>query len=113
MELAHFGRKFVERALKLPLKKLVIYSRDELKQYDMSKEINDKKLRYFIGDVRDLNRLKRAFNNIDIIIRTAALKQVVSSEYNPIECIKTNINGAENIINAAIDCGVKSNCIIY
>ena len=102
-----FGRRFIERALKLPLKKLVIYSRDELKQYDMRKEINDKKLRYFIGDVRDLNRLKRALNDIDIIIHAAALKQVVSSEYNPIECIKTNINGAENIINAAIDCGVK------
>ena len=102
-----FGRRFIERALKLPLKKLVIYSRDELKQYDMRKEISDKKLRYFIGDVRDLNRLKRALDDIDVIIHAAALKQVVSSEYNPIECIKTNINGAENIINAAIDCGVK------
>lgn len=102
-----FGRRFIKNALKFPLKKIVVYSRDELKQYNMRKEYNHKNLRFFIGDVRDLERLKRALDNIDIIIHAAALKQVVSSEYNPIECIKTNINGAENIINSAIDCGVK------
>ncbi len=79
----------------------------------MSKEINDKKLRYFIGDVRDLNRLKRAFNNIDYqsFMRLHSNK-LFSSEYNPIECIKL-IMVLKNIINAAIDCGVKSNCFIY
>ena len=108
-----FGKRFIARILKEypQLKKVIIYSRDELKQYEMSvmpefKEY-DHKLRYFIGNVRDEDRLKRACEGVDIIIHAAALKQVPAAEYNPMECIKTNINGAENIVNAALDCGVS------
>ncbi|MBX2841805.1 MAG: UDP-N-acetylglucosamine 4,6-dehydratase (inverting) [Flammeovirgaceae bacterium] len=107
-----FGKKFVETVFeKYPgIKKLVVYSRDELKQFEMSQLFSHEKypaIRYFIGDVRDGERLKRACEGIDIIIHAAALKQVPAAEYNPMECIKTNIFGAENIINAALDCGVK------
>jgi len=107
-----FGKKFVKIILeKYPdIKRLVIYSRDELKQYEMSQEFSPEEypcLRYFIGDVRDPERIKRACEDIDIIIHAAALKQVPAAEYNPMECIKTNIIGAENVINAALDCGVK------
>lgn len=103
-----FGKEFI-RFLYANYKpaRVVVYSRDELKQFEMAQEINHPTLRYFIGDVRDLERLKRALNGIDIIVHAAALKQVPAAEYNPIECIKTNIIGAENVINAAIDCGVK------
>ncbi|MEA2088653.1 MAG: polysaccharide biosynthesis protein, partial [Patescibacteria group bacterium] len=89
------------------LKKLIIFSRDELKQFKMQKEINDERLRFFIGDVRDLQRLQRAFNNVDIIIHAAALKQVPALEYNPFEAVKTNILGSQNVIEAAIDQKVK------
>jgi UDP-N-acetylglucosamine 4,6-dehydratase len=107
-----FGKKFVEEVLrKYPdVKRLVIYSRDELKQFEMSSnypEARYPQLRFFIGDVRDGARLKRACEGIDIIIHAAALKQVPTAEYNPMECIMTNIMGAENVINAALDCGVK------
>ena len=107
-----FGKKFVEVILqKFPnIKRLVIYSRDELKQYEMAQIFSHQKyncIRYFIGDVRDKERLMRAFEGIDVVIHAAALKQVPAAEYNPMECIKTNILGAENIINAAIDCGVN------
>lgn len=107
-----FGKKFVETVLtKYPdVKRLVIYSRDELKQYEMAQQFSPQKyksIRYFIGDVRDAERLKRACEGIDIIVHAAALKQVPAAEYNPMECIKTNIFGAENVINAALDCGVK------
>lgn len=107
-----FGKKFVKTVLEnYPhIKRLVIFSRDELKQFEMAQEFPTKRfpqLRYFIGDVRDVERLKRACENIDIIVHAAALKQVPTAENNPTECIKTNINGAENIINAAISCGVK------
>jgi UDP-N-acetylglucosamine 4,6-dehydratase len=106
-----FGKKFVETILhKYPdIKRLVIYSRDELKQYEMAQVFPHHKykaIRYFIGDVRDAERLKRACEGIDIIVHAAALKQVPAAEYNPMECIKTNIFGAENVINAALDCGV-------
>ncbi|MEO5600414.1 MAG: UDP-N-acetylglucosamine 4,6-dehydratase (inverting) [Cyclobacteriaceae bacterium] len=108
-----FGKKFVEVILnKYPkVKKLIVYSRDELKQFEMSQTFPDTKfdaIRYFIGDVRDAERLKRACEGVDIIIHTAALKQVPAAEYNPMECIKTNIIGAENVINAAMDCGVTN-----
>lgn len=108
-----FGKKFVETVLeKYPdVKRLVIFSRDELKQYEMAKLYDDKKypqLRFFIGDVRDAERVRRACEGIDIIIHAAALKHVPIAEYNPIECIKTNVLGAENIVNAAMDCGVKN-----
>lgn len=106
-----FGKMFVETILQnFPtIKRLVIYSRDELKQFEMSQVFSESRypsIRYFIGDVRDAERLKRACEGIDYIIHAAALKQVPAAEYNPMECIKTNIIGAENVINAALDCGV-------
>jgi UDP-N-acetylglucosamine 4,6-dehydratase/5-epimerase len=103
-----FGKAFLQHVLtKYSAKKIIIFSRDELKQFEMSQRFNDPIIRYFLGDVRDLNRLKRAFSEVDIVIHAAALKQVPAAEYNPTECIKTNITGAENVIQAAIDCGVK------
>ncbi|GAB3972299.1 UDP-N-acetylglucosamine 4,6-dehydratase (inverting) [Spirosoma terrae] len=107
-----FGKKFVEMVYKrFPnIKRLVIYSRDELKQFEMSQHYPQstyKSIRFFIGDVRDGERLKRACEGVDIIIHAAALKQVPAAEYNPMECIKTNVFGAENVINAALDNGVQ------
>jgi len=104
-----FGKKFVEMVLKgAHPRKLIVFSRDELKQHEMRAEgFNDKCMRYFIGDVRDRERLKRAMNGVDTVIHAAALKHVSACEYNPIEAIQTNIIGAQNIINAAIDAGVK------
>lgn len=104
-----FGQSIVKKLLKFnTTKKIVVFSRDEAKQFDMKNSFKDnKKLRFFIGDVRDLKRCKTAFNSIDIVIHAAALKQVPSSEYNPTEVIKTNISGAENVIDSAISCGVK------
>lgn len=106
-----FGQKFVEILFKkYSPKKVIIYSRDELKQSVMAQKFNAskyKKMRYFIGDIRDKDRLIMAFNNVDYVIHAAALKQVPTAEYNPIECIKTNIYGAENVIYAALTCGVK------
>jgi len=104
-----FGQKFVKKVLdQYTPKKVIVFSRDELKQFEMAQQFPDeKRLRFFLGDVRDETRLKRAFDGVDIVIHAAALKQVPSSEYNPIECIKTNVHGAENIINAAIDCGIQ------
>ncbi len=104
-----FGKKFVERTLNsYSPEKIIIYSRDEYKQFLMQKQFEEHKdiLRFFIGDIRDKNRLYRAFDSVDIVIHAAALKQVPAAEYNPIEAIKTNIHGAENIIDAAIDQGV-------
>ncbi|WP_031459688.1 UDP-N-acetylglucosamine 4,6-dehydratase (inverting) [Chloroflexus sp. MS-G] len=102
-----FGKKFTEIALnELHPRKLIIYSRDELKQFEMQQRFNDSRLRFFIGDVRDVERLRRAMDGVDIVVHAAALKQVPSCEYNPIEAIKTNVHGAENIINAALDTGV-------
>ncbi|MCO4292937.1 UDP-N-acetylglucosamine 4,6-dehydratase (inverting) [Solitalea sp. MAHUQ-68] len=108
-----FGKKFVETILtRFPdVKRVVVYSRDELKQFEMSQTFPHSKykaIRYFIGDVRDGERLKRACEGIDIIIHAAALKQVPAAEYNPMECIKTNVMGAENVIEAALACGVKN-----
>lgn len=107
-----FGKKFIETILtRWPqIKRLVVYSRDELKQFEMSQKFSSDKykgLRYFIGDIRDAERFKRACEGIDYIVHAAALKQVPTAEYNPMEFIKTNIIGAENVINAALDCGVK------
>lgn len=107
-----FGNKFVETILRdYPnVKKIVIYSRGELKQYNMKQKYPEKDypmLRYLIGDVRDGERLKRACEGVDVIIHAAAIKQVDTAEYNPRECIKTNVDGAVNVINAAIDCNVK------
>jgi UDP-N-acetylglucosamine 4,6-dehydratase len=89
-------------------KKLIVFSRDELKQHEMQvREFNQEHLRYFIGDVRDVSRLRRAMNGVDIVVHAAALKQVPACEYNPIEAVMTNIMGARNIIDAALDTGVK------
>ena len=103
-----FGKKFVKMVLeKHAVKKLIVFSRDELKQYEMQQQIRDERLRFFIGDVRDPERLHRAFHGVDVVVHAAALKQVPACEYNPMEAVKTNILGAQNIINAAIDNGVK------
>ena len=98
-----FGKKFVEMILsRWNPAKIIVYSRDELKQFDMQQEFNQDCMRYFIGDVRDEDRLVRAMDEVDIVVHAAALKQVPAAEYNPMECIKTNINGAQNVIRAAI-----------
>lgn len=106
-----FGKKCTEVILrKYKPKRVIIFSRDELKQFEMAQQFDPAKydcMRYFIGDVRDKERLYRAFRGVDYIIHAAALKQVPAAEYNPTECIKTNIGGAENIVNAAADMGVK------
>lgn len=105
-----FGNAFAEYVLThYEPSKIIIYSRDEFKQFHMSnkfKKYKDK-LRFFIGDVRDRNRLYRAFEGVDYVVHAAALKQVPACEYNPIEAVKTNINGAMNIVDASLDCGVK------
>ena len=102
-----FGNKFTEIVLKEHEPKAIrIFSRGEKKQYDMDNKFKDDRLRFFIGDVRDERRLCRAMNNVDIVIHAAALKQVPACEYNPIEAIRTNVEGSINVIESAIDCGV-------
>ncbi len=104
-----FGKKFIQIMLKeYHPAKLIVYSRDELKQHEMRVSgFDHPSLRYFIGDVRDLSRLERAFQGVDIVIHAAALKQVPACEYNPMEAIKTNILGSQNVVDAALDAGVK------
>ena len=104
-----FGRKFIKTILdRYKPKKVIVFSRDEYKQYLMQKEFKDyPQLRFFLGDIRDRERLYRAFEGVDYVIHAAALKQVPILEYNPSEAVKTNIYGAQNIINAALDRGVK------
>ena len=107
-----FGKAFVKTVLgRYPdIKRLVIFSRDELKQFEMAQQFPESKyecLRYFIGDVRDVDRLRRAMEGIDAVIHAAALKQVPTAEYNPFECIKTNVLGAQNVIEACLDTSVK------
>jgi UDP-N-acetylglucosamine 4,6-dehydratase len=103
-----FGSEFTKFALKDPgLKKLIIFSRDEYKQHHLEKELNDHRVSFFIGDVRDLKRLERAFSEVDIVIHAAALKQVPALEYNPFEAVKTNILGTQNVIEAAVNQGVR------
>ena len=98
-----FGRKCVEMVLKrYRVRKLIVYSRDELKQFEMQQDFDDRCMRYFLGDVRDRDRLVQAMNGVDFVVHAAALKQVAAAEYNPMECIKTNIHGAENVIYAAL-----------
>jgi len=104
-----FGNAFIPMTLaKYNPKKLIVFSRDEMKQWEMAKKFpNEGRLRFFIGDVRDKDRLYRAFGGVDFVVHAAATKIVPSAEYNPFECIKTNVNGAMNVIDAAIDAGVK------
>jgi UDP-N-acetylglucosamine 4,6-dehydratase/5-epimerase len=103
-----FGNSFLRTVLRrYRPHRLVVYSRDELKQYEMQQEFDDPALRFFIGDVRDGERLARAMSGIDYVVHAAALKHVPVAEYNPMECIKTNVHGAQNVIDASIACGVK------
>jgi UDP-N-acetylglucosamine 4,6-dehydratase len=98
-----FGKQYIQTLLRnYKPKKLIVYSRDELKQFEMERDYHDACMRYFIGDVRDRERLVQAMNGVDYVIHAAALKQVPAAEYNPMECIKTNIHGAENVIHAAL-----------
>ncbi len=106
-----FGRALVNYLLKnTGIRRLVVFSRDELKQSDMAHElenINRGRLRFFIGDIRDFDRLEMALSNVDFVVHAAALKQIPAAEYNPMECIRTNVMGAENLVRAAIRCGVQ------
>jgi len=106
-----FGKRFIQTVLeRYEPKKLIVFSRDELKQYEMQQELPDSIygcLRYFIGDVRDLPRLRTAMEGVDFVIHAAALKQVPAAEYNPFEAVKTNVIGSQNVIDAAINTGVK------
>jgi len=103
-----FGKKFTQTILeKYNPRKIIIFSRDELKQFEMQQTFNDNCMRYFIGDVRDLARLEEATDGVDYVIHAAAMKQVPASEYNPMECIKTNIYGAENVIKASLKNNVR------
>tara|TARA_Y100000590_G_scaffold470297_1_gene663414 strand:+ start:4220 stop:5203 length:984 start_codon:yes stop_codon:yes gene_type:complete len=102
-----FGQACTKLLLKHNVKKVIVYSRDELKQFEMSKKFNSPKIRFFLGDVRDGDRLEFALKGVDIVIHAAALKQVPAAEYNPMECIKTNVYGAENVIKASIKNNVK------
>ncbi|WP_417491309.1 UDP-N-acetylglucosamine 4,6-dehydratase (inverting) [Maricaulis sp.] len=111
-----FGKRFVETICReYKPKKLIIFSRDELKQYEMAQEFSPQThsfLRYFIGDVRDEARLEQAMRGVDVVIHAAALKHVPIAEYNPFECIKTNVMGAENVVRATIKCGVRHVCAL-
>lgn len=103
-----FGKKFIATVLaEYQPKKLIVYSRDELKQFEMQQVFNQPCMRYFIGDVRDGQRLDMAMRGVDYVVHAAALKQVPAAEYNPMECIKTNVGGAENVIQAALNNGVQ------
>ena len=104
-----FGKAFIQRLLAdFEPRRVVVFSRDELKQYEFRQELgDDPRLRWFIGDVRDRARLEQAFNGVEVVVHAAAMKQVDTAEYNPFECIATNVLGAENVINAAIGCGVQ------
>ena len=103
-----FGKQYVKTILeRFRPARLVVYSRDELKQYEMQQTFDQDCMRYFIGDVRDRDRLIQAMNGVDLVIHAAALKQVPAAEYNPMECIKTNIHGAENVIHAALENNVE------
>ncbi len=103
-----FGRKYARTLLdRYRPRRIIVFSRDELKQYEMQQQFDSPVMRYFLGDVRDRPRLVQAMRDVDFVIHAAALKQVPAAEYNPMECIKTNIHGAENVIGAAIDNGVR------
>jgi len=103
-----FGKKFIKTILaRYKPRRVIVFSRDELKQFEMQQVFNDPSMRYFLGDVRDGARLKQATRGVDFIVHAAALKQVPAAEYNPMECIKTNIDGAENVISAALENNIE------
>jgi len=102
-----FGQRFVRTVLqRYSPRRLIVFSRDELKQYEMQRQFSHDSLRFFLGDVRDESRLMQAMRDVDYVIHAAALKQVPAAEYNPFECIKTNVLGAQNLIEACLDSGV-------
>ncbi len=106
-----FGKHFIKTVIaQYKPKRLIVFSRDELKQFEMQQEFPLEKypfIRYFIGDVRDRDRLELALNGVDFVVHAAAMKQVTTAEYNPFECIRTNVFGAENVVSASLRCGVK------
>lgn len=103
-----FGHKIIRTLLdRYKPRRIIVFSRDELKQYDMQQEFDDSCMRFFLGDVRDRERLVQAMRDVDFVVHAAALKQVPAAEYNPTECIRTNVNGAENVIHAALASGVE------
>jgi UDP-N-acetylglucosamine 4,6-dehydratase len=104
-----FGKAFIRRLLEMPdsPRRIVVFSRDELKQSDLRQDFNDERMRWFLGDIRDKERLVRALHGVDYVVHAAALKQVDTAEYNPFEFVKTNVLGSQNVIDASIDCGVK------
>ena len=102
-----FGKAFVQRALQSKAKKVIVFSRDEQKHYQLEREMQDRRLRYFVGDIRDRDRLMTALRDVDIVVHAAAMKHVPICEYNPIEAVQTNVNGARNLIEAAMANGVE------
>lgn len=102
-----FGRAFVEQALRSRARKIIVFSRDEQKHYALERQIDDRRMRYFVGDIRDRERLQVALRDVDLVVHAAAMKHVPICEYNPIEAVQTNIQGARNLIEAAMSCGVE------
>ena len=101
-----FGRAFVERALQSRARKVIVFSRDEQKHYQLERALDDRRLRFFVGDIRDRDRLNSALREVDVVVHAAAMKHVPICEYNPIEAVQTNVHGARNLIEAAMACGV-------
>jgi len=102
-----FGKAFVERALTSRARKVIVFSRDEQKHYALERQLDDRRMRYFVGDIRDRDRLQTALRDVDVVIHAAAMKHVPICEYNPIEAVQTNVQGARNLIEAAMSCGVQ------
>jgi len=102
-----FGRAFVQRALTSRARKIIVFSRDEQKHYALERELSDRRMRFFVGDIRDRERLQVALRDVDIVIHAAAMKHVPICEYNPIEAVQTNVSGARHLIEAAMSCGVR------
>jgi UDP-N-acetylglucosamine 4,6-dehydratase len=102
-----FGRAFVERALASRARKIIVFSRDEQKHYALERQVSDRRMRYFVGDIRDRDRLQTALRDVDVVIHAAAMKHVPICEYNPIEAVQTNVQGARHLIEAAMSCGVQ------
>jgi UDP-N-acetylglucosamine 4,6-dehydratase len=102
-----FGKAFVKRALESDARRIVVFSRDEQKHYEMQRTLTDRRLRFFVGDIRDRDRLMSALRDVDIVVHAAAMKHVPICEYNPLEAVHTNVNGAKNLIEAAMACGVE------
>jgi len=102
-----FGKAFVDKALASRARKIIVFSRDEQKHYEMERRLSDRRMRFFVGDIRDRDRLQTALRDVDIVVHAAAMKHVPICEYNPIEAVQTNVNGARNLIEAAVKGGVK------